>query len=125
MTQSSVSTSVLDVSAIGVSGLCLIHCLALPFLSVVLPVAGALGEAEWLHKVFVLAALPITAAAIFQDRRASGWREFAITAATGLAILVSAAFIETLHDFESPLTVIGAGLLALAHGLRWQRRAHL
>ena len=124
MRSAAVSSSVLDISAISVSSLCLIHCLSLPLLSVVLPVASAFGEAEWLHQLFVLAAVPITAMAIVQDRHLPGWREFSGAASTGLVILAAAAFLEALHDFETVLTIVGAGLLAIAHVRRWQRRVY-
>ena len=123
MKPAAASSDLLDLSAMSVSGLCLIHCLALPVMSVALPVAGALAEAEWLHKLLVLAAVPITATAILQDRMVRGWREFALIAALGLSILVAAAFVEALHDLETVLTTVGASLLALAHALRWQRRS--
>jgi hypothetical protein len=34
---------------------------------------------------------------------------------------LAAAFAEPLHDYETPLTITGAVLLASAHGLRWRR----
>ena len=124
MRPAAISSNMLDISAIGVSSLCLIHCLSLPLLSVVLPMASAFGEAEWLHRLFVLAAIPITASAIIQDRNVQGWRGFSVIATIAVAILVSAAFLEPLHDVETILTIAGACLLAGAHWLRWQRRAH-
>ena len=117
------SSNALDISAIGVSALCLIHCLSIPLLSVILPVASVFGEAEWLHRLFVLLAVPITGSAIFQDRAMEGWREFSVIAIIALVILTSAAFLESLHDVETIMTVAGAALLTLAHGLRWHRRA--
>lgn len=113
------SSSTLDASAIGLSGLCLIHCLALPVLTAVLPVAGVLAEAEWIHKVLVLFALPVSAVVIRSSLRAGGNAVFIGCAATGLALLVGAAFIEVLHDLETPLTVVGALFLAGAHGYRF------
>ena len=48
-----------DPAAITLSGLCLVHCLALPMLSVVLPVLGAWAEAEWVHLLVIALALPL------------------------------------------------------------------
>lgn len=110
-----------DVSAISLSALCLIHCLALPFLAAALPVAASLSEAEWLHKAFVLAALPVSGWVIFRERAARRATWFTPLALAGLALLLAAAFAEPLHDYETPLTVTGAALLACAHGLRWRR----
>ena len=113
------SSSTLDVSAIGLSSLCLIHCLALPVLTAVLPVAGVLAEAEWIHKLLVLLALPVSSVVIWTSLRAERNFVFIGCVAAGLALLVGAAFIEVLHDVETPLTVAGAGLLAGAHGYRF------
>lgn len=112
--------AVLDASAVGLSSLCLIHCLALPVLAATLPLAGALAENEWIHRGFVLAAAPITGLAV--------WRAFPkdavfiIGALLGLAILIASAFVEALHDHETLLTVIGALTLASAHLWHWARR---
>jgi len=110
-----------DVSAISLSGLCLIHCLALPFLAAALPVAAILSEAEWLHKVFALAALPVSGWVIFRERADPRATWFTPLALSGLALLLAAAFVELLHDYETVLTVAGAVLLAGAHSLRWRR----
>ena len=110
-----------DVSAISLSALCLIHCLALPMLAATFPVAASVAEAEWLHKLFALAALPISGWVILREqagRRAAGFTPLALG---GLALLLAAAFVEALHDFETTLTVTGAALLAGAHILRWRR----
>lgn len=122
MKPAALSSDTLDVSAIAVSSVCLIHCLALPALSVILPLAGALGNAEWLHQLFVLAAVPLTATAIIRDRAVGRSLEFPLLASLALGILLLAAFAEPLHDVETILTTAGAVLLALAHTLRWQRR---
>ena len=113
--------AVLDASAVGLSGLCLVHCLALPILAAVLPIAGVIAEAEWMHRVFVAAALPISGLAIMQNRAAGGGATFPIVAVTGLALLCAAAFVEPLHDVETPLTILGAITLASAHIWRWTR----
>ncbi|MEM9839459.1 MAG: MerC domain-containing protein [Pseudomonadota bacterium] len=113
------NAAVLDKSAIGLSGLCLIHCLALPFLSAFLPLAGLVAEAEWIHKLFVLMAVPITLTAIMRNDAVSVRIPFVLTASVGLALLIAAAFIEGLHDYETTITTTGAVLLASAHVWRW------
>lgn len=112
----------LDAAAWGVSGLCLVHCLALPILSVTLPVFAGVTEAEWLHKVFVGLAIPISIGAIFRNGRlpASSRKAFAAVVVTGLTLLTLAAFAEPLHDWEVLLTTIGAVLIASAHLWRWR-----
>ena len=56
--------SPLDTSAVSLSVLCLVHCLALPLVSAFLPLAGVLAEAEWIHRAIVLIAVPITILAL-------------------------------------------------------------
>lgn len=111
----------IDGTAITLSGLCLLHCLALPLLSTVLPMAGVWAEAEWLHRTFVIAALPfaILALASKQITWLSG-----LLIISGFALLASGAFVEAWHDFETELTVIGGVLLAAGHATRWRRGHH-
>jgi hypothetical protein len=120
-TQTTSAAHLADLSAISLSALCLLHCLALPFLAAALPVAASLSEAEWLHKAFVLAALPVSGWVIFRERAARRATWFTPLALGGLALLLAAAFAEPLHDYETLLTVAGAALLAAAHVLRWRR----
>ena len=112
----------LDATAVTISALCVVHCLALPLLAAGLPVLGALAEAEWIHKGLVLSAIPVSILAFTRTHRATGKViGLALLAGLGLSILMSAAFIEAAHDYETPLTVTGASLLAIAHILRWRR----
>ena len=114
--------SILDGSAVGLSFMCLIHCLALPVMAAFLPLAGVLAEVEWIHKLLVLLALPITALAVTRHRKTGVGLFFIVPAIVGLALLLAAAFIEAFHDLETQLTIIGAMLLASAHAWRWARR---
>jgi len=61
--------ALLDASAVALSSLCLLHCLALPLLAAALPLFGAWAEAEWVHAVFVAIALPITGFALWRAHR--------------------------------------------------------
>jgi hypothetical protein len=112
----------LDVSAITLSTLCLLHCLALPLLSAFLPLAGALAEAEWLHRTFVLIAAPITLLAIRHGSGKSAAPGFKVLALTGLGLLAAGAFFNARDDHEVFLTTLGGLLLATAHAWRWSRR---
>nr|WP_321358897.1 MerC domain-containing protein [uncultured Hyphomonas sp.] len=116
--------SAIDVSAITLSGLCVVHCLALPLLAAFLPLAGAWSEAEWVHKVFVVFALPLSGFAIVRGLSSPDWKVFAALALVGLILLIAAAFVEALHEYEAPITVTGALMLASAHIWRWTRHPH-
>lgn len=87
-----------------------------------LPLAGVLAEAEWIHQLLVLIALPITALAIMRHRKTRVSFSFIAPAILGLSLLLAAAFVESLHDFETQLTTTGAIVLAAAHTWRWVRR---
>lgn len=119
--KSAAPAAALDASAVVLSGLCLIHCLALPILAAALPLAGVIAEAEWIHRVFVLTAALISGVAIFKNHAAKGGLAFPILAIAGLSILFAAAFAEPLHDYEVALTSLGAVILASAHVWRWAR----
>lgn len=108
----------IDGVAISLSGLCLIHCLLLPILSAMLPIAGSWAEIEWIHKAFVVAALPFSLLALASDR-STGMIGGLI--ASGFILLAAAAFAEPLHDHETILTLIGGLLLATGHAWRWSR----
>lgn len=120
MATRSPGAAAIDGAAISLSGLCVIHCLALPLFAAILPVAGMWAEAEWMHKAFVAAALPLSGFAITRALASKGQLLFIGLAVLGLSLLISAAFVEAFHDLETPITVIGALLLASAHIWRWQ-----
>ncbi len=116
--KSSVS-HLLDGSAIGLSGLCLAHCLALPVAAAVSPMLGVWSEAEWVHLTFVLLAAPLSAAALVMTRPR---RPAAMAlAATGLALLAAALFF---HEAETAMTVAGGLVLASGHLVNWRGRLH-
>lgn len=114
-------TRLLDASAVGLSSLCLAHCLALPVAAAFLPLAGAWAEAEWVHLAFLALAVPISVLAL---ARSHGWRRprIAIPAALGLGALTAGALGWPFEAAETALTVSGGLLLAAAHLLNWRRR---
>jgi len=119
------TTAVVDPMGMGLASLCLIHCLLLPVLAAMLPVLGLAAEAEWLHKLFVLAAIPTSLWALAKriQQKARAW--FAMAVVVGLGLLISAAFVPPLEEFETPLTVAGAIVLFAAHFAWWrQHRNH-
>lgn len=112
----------LDGAAIGVSTLCIIHCLALPLLVVALPALAVVAEVEWVHKALVLVAAPVS---LFAMTRLQGVDSRLLISAlilVGLSLLIAGAFVHALHDYEVMLTVAGALILSVAHIWRW--RAH-
>lgn len=115
----------LDVSAVGLSALCLIHCLALPGLSLLLPVLGLWAQAEWIHVAFIAAAAPVAILALVDLRalRPHSWTILGI-AGSGLALMLAGAVEFPNPLYERPLTVLGGLLLSGAHIANWRRRGH-
>lgn len=112
-----------DLAAVGLSALCLVHCLALPALALLLPVVGLWAQGEGVHLVFVLAAAPMALLA-FIDLKARRPRDgrMAAVALCGLVLMATGAC-ELLNGWlERPLTVAGGLLLAGAHIANWRRR---
>ena len=113
----------LDLSAVGLSALCLAHCLALPALALTLPLLGFWAHAEWVHVVFVSLAAPIAMLALidWSNGRPASWR-LAVLAMLGLGLMLAGALEAPRASWERPLTVAGGLLLASAHIANWRRR---
>ena len=112
----------LDLYAVGLSTLCVIHCVALPLLVALMPVAAQAAENELVHRVLVIAAIPVSLRVIWKTRPVSANRLFVGGALTGLGLLLLAAFIEAVSPYEEPITVAGAVLLGSAHLWHWMRK---
>lgn len=120
MTQSLTLTRILDASAVGLSGLCLLHCLALPVAVAFLPFTGAWAEAEWVHLLFLGVAVPVSITAL---ARSGGWRSWQVggLALVGLVLLAGGALLVSDPRAEVGLTGAGGLALASAHLLNWRR----
>lgn len=114
----------LDITSMGLSGLCVVHCLLLPFLVAALPFLGVFTQNEWVHQVLILIAAPLTALAFW---RAQAWTrpEIAVLMAVGLVLLAAAAFISSLQAYEVVISVCGALCLAAAHLMNYLGGRHL
>ncbi len=104
----------LDVLAMGLSGLCVAHCLLMPLVFAALPFLGAFSENPLVHQVLVGVAAPVS---LFALIRSGGWRRgwLAVMALAGLGLLAVAAFYAPAEAWETPLSVVGAALLATMH----------
>lgn len=111
----------LDVYAVGMCTLCLVHCLVLPLTATLLPIAGLVSNDELVHRLLVLLAAPATIWLVYKTTLAKRNSAFIFMALTGLALLLIAAFVESLAKFETPLTLVGATILGFSHLQRWLR----
>ena len=124
MKSSPATASWADLSAAALSGLCLLHCLALPVLASLLPVLGAWSGAEWVHVVFVLVAVPLSLGALWRAHArsplpASLW----LMGTLGLLLLAAGALGWPRAQWETPITVAGSLALVATHALNL-RRSH-
>lgn len=122
------SQKVADGVAVSLSGLCMLHCLALPLVISALPMTFQGLQSEIVHQVLVVLAVPLAISAVWAARgqRMSGFTiGLLLSGATALSL---GAFAEPLHDNETLLTVAGAVLLSAGHISRWyfngERHAH-
>ena len=109
------SVARLDFFAIGISALCVIHCVALPLLVAIMPVIAQAAENELAHKLIVLAAVPVSLRVVWKTLPLNGNKLFVGVVLAGLTLLILAAFIEALETYEQPFTIAGALLLSSAH----------
>ena len=103
----------LDKAAIGISALCVVHCLAMPLALVALPALASLPVAdEHFHLALVFVVIPTSMIALTLGcRRHQRWH-VAAWGGVGVVILTVAAVLG--HDLlgemaEKTLTVIGEG----------------
>ncbi len=97
------------------SGLCIIHCIATPFI-LGLGITGVLASVLATELIHLLLLLPITTLIILTAPTAYiryGNVTLVITALLGMMFLIGALLLE--EDLEVLLTVIGGSLLVMFH----------
>lgn len=116
--------AVTDKFAIGLSMMCAIHCLALPFLLVLLPSMAALQlDNEVFHLWMVVAVLPTSIYALTLGCKQHKRYRLLILSVIGLALLVMGLVLgEVLigEAGEKLLSVIGAGFVAAGHWFNYR-----
>ena len=106
----------LDRIAMGLSGLCAVHCVATAVLLGLLASAGGLLGQPIIHEVGLTLAMILGAIALGRGIREHGFFLPCMVGFSGLAIM---AFAMTLHEsgFEPAVTILGVSVLALGHRL--------
>lgn len=109
----------LDRVAVVLSGLCIVHCLALPVLLVAVPVIAEFASTHW-HLPMLLFAVPVSVIAIVMGYQRHGNLAIVGWAALGLLLLITGGTLA--HHYLGPavdrsLTVAGSLVLAAVH---WQ-----
>jgi hypothetical protein len=107
------------------SFLCLIHCLVLPWMAALLPIALLTDESA--HAWLFAALAPAALLAAFTGYRANADPKPAWGLVVGVTLVGAAAFAPWLESVETLLTVVGSLLLIGCHGhnLRLARIRHI
>ena len=106
----------LDRIAIGVSGLCLVHCLATAVLLGLLASAGGLLGSPVIHEVGLSLAMILGATALGRGIYAHGFMMPSAVGSLGLGVMAGAMTLGH-GGTEALCTVIGVSILALGHRL--------
>jgi hypothetical protein len=116
MLQHAYSTHRLDRLAIGLSGLCLVHCIATTVLLAVLSAAGGILGAHWVHEVGLSLAMILGAFALGRGIMEHGFMMPSAVGGLGLGVMVGALTMPH-NGSEAALTIVGVLVLALGHDL--------
>jgi hypothetical protein len=116
MNRNRTSAGRLDRIAMGLSGLCLVHCIATAILLGLLATAGGILGSPVIHEVGLTLAMIIGSIALVRGVREHGFVLPAIVGALGLGVM---AFALSLPEggHEPIYTVVGVMVLALGHRL--------
>ncbi len=120
MFESALNRGMLDRMAIGLSGLCLAHCLASAVIVAFLATAGSVLLSPIVHEIGLSIAILLGAIALGQGVLRHGYAMPAWVGSLGLGVMAGAMTLP--HDGgEIVYTILGVMILALGHDLN--RRA--
>ncbi len=117
MDNSSRHKAFLDKIAVALSGLCLLHCLLLPFVVAVLPFLGQFGT-DHFHAELLLFVIPLSVIALGVGYRRHHHAEVLVFGALGLTILtIGGTFVHDTYGemADRAMTVTGSIILAFTH----------
>lgn len=113
-------SSLLDKSAMTLSGLCIVHCLGGALLATfVAASSGWMGH--YVHLVGLMLALPLAGVALWRGVSVHGRAGVAVTGALGISLMAVSVFAGHGGTAEILLSVAGVSMLAGAH--LWNIRA--
>jgi hypothetical protein len=120
MFASTARNGTIDRVAIGLSGLCLVHCLASAVFLAVISTAGGLFLTPVIHEVGLVLAIGLGSIALGRGVVEHGFMMPAAIGGLGLGVMSGALTMP--HDgTEAIFTIVGVAMLALGHDLN--RRA--
>lgn len=114
-------SGLLDRMAIGLSGLCVLHCVASAIVVAMLASAGGLLLDHRVHEIGLMLAMGLGALGLGSGILTHGFLLPSAVGAVGLALM--AVGLAMPHNAgEMVFTIVGVGIVALGHELN--RRAH-
>ena len=111
----------LDKAAIGLSGLCLVHCIGTAVIIVLLASAGGILFDPAIHEIGLACAIALAALGLGRGFLAHGYVLPASIGGAGLVAMASALMVPH-GGTEIIVTIIGVSLVALAHHLNGRAR---
>ncbi len=107
------------------SGVCLVHCIALPLILLVFPSILMTQHADTtVHWVLLGIAVPVSGFALWQGFRRHGSRYAILLGTLGLVLLTLGVLHVMGQSLEAPLTVVGVIALAAAHWINLRGYQH-
>jgi len=108
---------ILDHVAIALSGLCLLHCLLLPFIIALLPLLSQIDESHF-HAQMLIVVVPVSVFALALGFRRHASKAIIAWGIAGVVILVFGGTIAHANygaTVDTLLTMVGAIVLATTH----------
>lgn len=113
-----IPTHRLDRMAIGLSGLCLVHCVATTVLLALVSAAGGLLGSHWVHEIGLGLAMVMGVISLGRGILEHGYTMPSAVGGLGLGVMAGALTLP--HDgTEALYTVVGVAILALGHRLNF------
>jgi hypothetical protein len=115
----------MDRFAIALSGLCLLHCLAIPVIVVLVPAFSSmvLGTETTVHWIFLALAIPVSCWALLRGFRRRHHLPALISGIVGLLVMFLGVSHLLNQALEVPLTLVGVSLVVVAHVLNLRGQA--
>ena len=118
MSPVAIPTNRLDRMAIGLSGLCVVHCLATTILLALVSAAGGVLGAPIIHEVGLSLAMIMGGLSLGRGIMEHGYSMPSAVGGLGLGVMAGAMTMP--HDGSEALyTVVGVAILALGHRLNF------
>ena len=113
----------LNTVGLALSGVCLIHCIALPLVALAIP-ALTLGldlqTDHALHWVLLTCAIPISSLALWSGAKRAGDHRWLMLGSVGLAVMAVGVLNVFGTRSEVPFTSFGVTFLAIAHVMNFR-----